>query len=575
MLFFSAFLTSVLVIRKFLKQKTPGVKKTVFVLAILFLLDGILCYIVYRIPLFYENIPVAEDNLCEKTDLSNISRISSSHIFYTNPEVWVEDEIDHVIIRMPVGKYRSVYVEKDSETVEYFLEDSPFENIMMESILKVMFLMFGGFVLPHFLIKIFTFKFNRIKQFLKTNIYGFFSFFILMAQFAFNRANQIENWGACWYAANYSMGIGSRFFIGSILSLFYGDFLDQNLAYKFCAIAIILLIVCVSFLINYTIKHAEISIIDSVKYLFICFLCCPGSIAAMWNKGVMGRLEMYTLLLSLIGVIVFNCVKHTIIKYFLITLIAIISMAVYQGYLFLYFPILFVVIICDIFNETKTNNNYWIYGVLSCLFTGISFLYFQFFSYVKYEDATSMSKTLSQKTDLYIETTAIHYECFASVADAYKKINTKFLLTNGEFPREKLFLTFCILAPSFIIVLAIYAKCFSLLKYKQIKIIKMPYLYCILINLAVLPQFILNVDWGRWLTALIINIFFGIYYLTYLEFPEMIKALQALNAYIIKHKETATFCIIYLTLLDKFGARNFLSQVDMLWNDICNLLYNI
>ena len=184
-----------------------------------------------------------------------------------------------------------------------------------------------------------------------------------------------------------------------------------------------------------------------------------------------------------------------------------------------------------------------------------------------------MVAALSGKTDLYVESDAVYYECFATVIDAYKDMNTSFFLANGEFKKEKLFLTIFLLAPIFVLVLAVYWKCLLCVRNKNEKIMKTPYLYCAFVNLAVMPQFVLNVDWGRWLTALVINAFFGILYLSYLEFTEMKKALGVLGNYVEQHKETAVFCILYLASLGKFGARNFLPQVDMLWKMFCRQLY--
>ncbi len=568
-LFLPTLLASAFGIRLFSGFKKFGIRKSVFIIMTLFSLDGILCYGVYRLPLLHEDIVISESEM----DLSTITGISSSHVFYTESE-FREDHVNgNVTIQMPVGKYRSVYFLNGTETWEYELEDSPINKILTECIVKIMLLFAVGFIMAFLVIRVMSFSFAGIRLFFSENIFGILVFFFLMMQFVFGRADQLDSWSSCWYAADYSMGMGSRFFAGSLLSLFYDDFLSQELAYNFCAAALVMLIVCVAYLINYAVKRTEAPATGAVKFLVICFLCCPGSVAALWTEGQMGRLEMYTLLLSLVGVIIFHKTAHRGVRYFSVTIIAVVSMAIYQGYLFLYFPILAVVIICDIFRDRKINIKSCICGFLSCMAVGISFLWFQFCSYVKYADATSMVAALSGKTDLYVESDAVYYECFATVIDAYKDMNTSFFLANGEFPREKLFLTIFLLAPIFVLVLAVYWKCLLCVRNKNEKIMKTPYLYCAFVNLAVMPQFVLNVDWGRWLTALVINAFFGILYLSYLEFTEMKKALGVLGNYVEQHKETAVFCILYLASLGKFGARNFLPQVDMLWKMFCRQLY--
>lgn len=567
-LFLSIFSASVFGIRICGGFKYSGIKKAVFMIMVLFFLDGILCYTVYRLPLLQEEITISESELEDGMDLSMISGISSSHVFYAKPELKDVDMDGSVFIQMPVGRYRSVYFANGAETWEYELEDSSIYKVLGECMMKIVISFVAGLIMAFLVFRVSAFSTERKGAIFSENIFGFLVFFFLMAQFAFNRADQIDSWTSCWYAADYSMGMGPRFFVGSLLSLFYDDFLSRNLAYGFCVVSIVLLIMCVSFLVNCVVKHTEGCVAYAVKFLVVCFLCCPGSVLALWTEGQMGRLEMYTLLLSLTGVILFHKIAYIGFQYFLITIVAVISMAIYQGYLFLYFPILAVVIICDISKNSKNSIRRWVYGGLSGIAACVAFLWFQFCSYVRYTDASSMVAALSRKTDLYVEQEAVYYECFATVIDAYKDINTSFFLTNGEFPREKLFFTIFLLVPLCSMVLAIYWNCFSMIKVKQKKIIKAPYLYCILVNMAVLPQFMLNVDWGRWFTALVINVFFGILYMSYLEFSEMKSTLGLFGGYIQQHKEAAIFCVLYLSSLDKFGARGFLRQVNILWNAV-------
>lgn len=571
--FFFTCLASIIAIWRFKGFKNADIKKIVCVLMLFFLLDGVLSYMVYRTPLLYESITISENELYEEKDQSLILGVSSSYVFYENPGLWHEDGNGNVVVQVPAGRDRCVHIGKGEESMKYFLEDSSPCKILTECMMKTGILMVGGFLLSIFVLRVINFSFENFKAFFLNNSFGLFTFFVLITQFIFNKADKIDSWVSCWYATDYSMGVSSRFFIGSLLSLFYNDYLNERFAYYFCCMTIILLIICVSFLTNKAIRYAEVCTIDGVKFLVICFLCCPGSIAAMWTENGMGRLEMYTLLLSLGGVIAFNYIVNAGIRYILIMIIGVISISIYQGYLFLYFPIMFTVIICDIFKNSRVNFTHCIYGALSCIVVCVSFLWFQFFSYVIYEDVSSMVASLSQKTNLNVNAEAVYYECFATVTDAYKAINTKFFLENGEFPREKLFLTICILMPIVVIILSLYGKCFSDLKNKHKKIISTPYIYCALANLAVLPQFILNIDWGRWLTALTINVFFEILYLSYMGFPEIITALRSLSHYVKEHKETAVFCIIYLSFLDKFGASGFLPQVNVLWDGIFQRIF--
>ncbi len=167
-LFLPTLLASALGIRLFSGFKKFGIRKSVFIIMTLFSLDGILCYGVYRLPLLHEDIVISESEM----DLSTITGISSSHVFYTESE-FREDHVNgNVTIQMPVGKYRSVYFLNGTETWEYELEDSPINKILTECIVKIMLLFAVGFIMAFLVIRVMSFSFAGIRLFFSENIFG-------------------------------------------------------------------------------------------------------------------------------------------------------------------------------------------------------------------------------------------------------------------------------------------------------------------------------------------------------------------------------------------------------------------
>lgn len=189
----------------------------------------------------------------------------------------------------------------------------------------------------------------------------------------------------------------------------------------------------------------------------------------------------------------------------------------------------------------------------------------QFFSWIKYDNLEDLVSAISDKTNLIFSPDALKYECFVPITIAYEDINKSFL-THSEFPREKSFLTFCILLPIIILILALYRKCFEYQKQNQKKLYMTPYIFCIIVLLSVIPQYLLNIDWGRWMTATIICTFFGILYLFYSDCMEMKKSIVALSSFLRNHRCLQLLTLIYIASLDQFAGRGFLSQVNVIWN---------
>lgn len=384
---------------------------------------------------------------------------------------------------------------------------------------------------------------------------GIATFFLL--QLIMNVPYSVNNWVSCWYVTDYSMGFGSRFLVGQLMKLIFGNFISSREAWIFTVIALIILIIIVSLIFNALLIKAEKSYTKGLFFLIICFMVSPCSIAAYWTEENMGRLEIYTLILTLLSVVVYLKSANKLIKFLSLSITPIICNAIYQGYMFLFFSMVLIVLLDKLISEYSKGKCWTL--LFTTLSASLSFMVFQFASSVNFSSVDKLSAEISSQTDLEIWNGAIYYEFFTSISDAYMELVIPFL-TGDECPRINLLLVFVFLLPLIVILFSVYRMAISL----QPKVRKSSALWCLIVSSAVLPQFILNIDWGRWIVSVFIVLFFGLFYLIYVDNREMIITMQRLDQFIQKHWCLGMLTIIYLSLFTKMTGRGFLKESSWL-----------
>lgn len=430
---------------------------------------------------------------------------------------------------------------------------------------------FGSMCVPCFKYASILIKYLTNTRLFKRNQYGIIIFMTTIAHLILNLPATLNCWCTVWYVTDYSMGIGSRFFIGTFLKLFYDEYLEEKIAYRFCIGALIIIIALVSYLLNEVIIKSKAEHKKGVLFIILLFIASPGYVSAMWSSENMGRLETYTFLLSLLSVIMFTVINNIYIRYITITVFSCISMAIYQGNLFMYYPIILMLIVWDCLRSCKYLFQKRVLGLVSVVTTIISFIFFQFCSYTIFENAGEMVAAIREKTNITIEEGAVNFELFQSLITAYDSVTISYL--NDALPRERTFLTYLLLCPLVVLVIAIYLKCRKERQVRKAHILSEPYIYFVILNFAIVPQFVLNTDWGRWMIAIHIISFFGILYLIYQKDCGMLKALDVLNEFINNHMFLSIMIVVYLAGLNKFLGRVFIPETEALMSILSKLLY--
>lgn len=107
-------------------------------------------------------------------------------------------------------------------------------------------------------------------------------FIAFLIRFLSTRALDLDTWSSAWDAMDYSMGNGSRLLIGSIYKLFYGDYLDVTVAYKYVGIGIMLTILVLAIVLGQLIRlslAADPEHRDIIYGVVVAYMVAPFSIA--------------------------------------------------------------------------------------------------------------------------------------------------------------------------------------------------------------------------------------------------------------------------------------------------------
>ncbi len=393
----------------------------------------------------------------------------------------------------------------------------------------------------------------------------FFVFSILFIEhFFFQSPKEFNGWASQWYAMNYSDGLGSRFLPGAILAIFTrGGFVSSKLIMAYIVLAVLTVCVLTAFMLNEYIYRAKEGTGKAAVFLSILFLVVPGNIEYLWTEENLGRIETFVLVFLFMGIILFHKAKSVFARYLILSLTAILCVACYQAFCFLYFPVLFTVMVVDVSGASHHHTHNTAGGLFSqrhlvglfivCAVTAISFIVFQFMSHVNYSSSDEMVTVLEQRTDMEITEEVIYRECFSDVKEAWHAyFEGNIIDGNSWMMRELGFTVILTLFPVVVLWIAMYRKMISVDSEKSLFYSR--YFWIILSDCAIIPQFLLTMDWGRWFSALVIVQFFQIMYLFYSGDEGCVRAMEALERFIAKYKILCIFVVLFLASQTRFEA---------------------
>lgn len=391
-----------------------------------------------------------------------------------------------------------------------------------------------------------------IKNHISKFKYEIIFFLFLSGKLLLNNTRSINRWVTSWYAMDYRhTGFGSRLLPGTILGLLlHSDNINPRKAYFFVWCATLLLYAVLAHLFGKCIRECQKNYKEAVTYLILIYLASPMSIEYLISGSCMGRLELFVLIFVLFFVIGYNKIQSNFTKCIFGCLMSAGYLACHQGGLFLFFPILFTVLVLDM-EERKFEKKSVISAGIICIANGILFLVFQFCTKIKFHTLEELLADIQSRTTLPTSDTALYYEYFADVKEAYREFCIPFLTgEDSYYPRENTFLLLLILFPLLILLIGLWVKAYRNGK-KQL------YFWLLLSDLSVLPQFILNVDWGRWISSIVGVQVFQLLYLTYKRDSGMETAMSGLLRFLKKNGILCAFILIYLAAFHKLADKGY------------------
>ncbi len=384
-------------------------------------------------------------------------------------------------------------------------------------------------------------------------------FLLLASTFLCSLPNQLHGWNSAWYAMDYSLGVDSRLFVGSFLRLFYPDFLPASSAYAFNVLSTLVLLALLSHVLASVLRLVENTPCETgLLALTTLWLLSPGSPAYLWNTENMGRFDLYLFLVTLIAAAVFLHVRAVSVRFAVFTICGMVCLAIHQGYLFTFFPLLAAMYLLTAENRKQ------LIAAFSCMAVlGVVFLYFQFFSHIRPGSYEELASVLAARTDLPLNESALRFEYFSGFADSARELVTNQL---GERIRYGI-VTLLLLSPLALLYGWFWQKILRkpaaledmdapggktcLFGGKTLFTRHLPILSSLLLFL---PAFVLTIDWGRWFGAFLTVQFLQVIFLAAKKDAAACSVLASLSTAVRRHPFPFLCAGIWLGSLQKFQA---------------------
>lgn len=378
---------------------------------------------------------------------------------------------------------------------------------------------------------------------------------LLILSFIIDVPSQLHAWTSGWYAMDYSLGFGSRLMVGSFLKLIYPDFLFAEDAYHFVIIVLIILLAVLLLLWAYVLyKASSDTIRNGLALLIILYLANPGSVAYLWSEENFGRFDTYLFLFTIAGVFLWLKAASYPVRCLIVLLFGSICLAIHQVFIFLYAPVIFVMLVLPLdfgtgrfrFRELdEKSRQHLLLGMTVLLLLCAQFLYYQFGASLNISSTEELVAVLSSKTNLPVMENALYFEYYSTTEEM---ISAVVLNELGERIRYT-FIALFLLSPIFFLYGYLWCKIIKTENKtsERIKYILMPLSLC-----TYIIAFALAKDWGRWTSAFMIVLLLQIIMVAMIKKEAVSAAFLSLNGLAHKLRIPLVIYIFAIALLEKY-----------------------
>lgn len=332
------------------------------------------------------------------------------------------------------------------------------------------------------------------------------SFFLILLLVSFIIAcyyfesGKTDSYNTTILALNYSYGFISRGFIGTIYLLLdkitpFSMYQPRVAEWFLLGCTAVFFCICLLFA-GMILRRCNEKNLSLVEYSILAFFICIT--ATFFHEGNFGRVDLFMIAISLLGVMLLLTEKAE----WLVIPLSAMAVMIHQGYVLMYFNMILALLAYKFFDRTEKKKKCF-YGVIFavCFVIGSAlFLYLELYSHsnngeVIYAQVAENAKNLSYE-GAYHETLLAHEILGVDLAEVEHDFHMKNLCE---------IIIFAILCLPYIVYFFRFAK--RLLSKACDVTAKCKYLVILIGSLTMLPDFLIKVDYGRWVLSVVLYYF--------------------------------------------------------------------
>ncbi len=319
-----------------------------------------------------------------------------------------------------------------------------------------------------------------------------------LALFAVTCRGMVRSYNTTMLALSYEYGFTSRSLLGTLYHLLDAvlplDLIDYRAVVATAYVATILFVLFVEYFLYRCLRCCEGEMVKYGEYLaLILSLCLVSTFSFPYNFF---RVDIFMILVSLLGVL---CLVKERAQWLVVPLSAL-GVMFHQGYVFMYFNLILVLLFYRALSWWKEDRRkarrYSLLFALSFLVGSVLFLWFEFFSRSNVSAFFDTIKSEAEKLsyDGIYHSTLLYHEVLgidlASTEEEFSRVNAVQILMCG-----------IVCLPMLVFGVRFFA---GLIKKAKGASEKWKYLAVVLGAATILPDFLLKIDYGRWMAAVVV-----------------------------------------------------------------------
>ena len=364
-----------------------------------------------------------------------------------------------------------------------------------------------------------------------------------LALFAVTCRGMVRSYNTTMLALSYEYGFTSRSLLGTLYHLLDAvlplDLIDYRAVVATAYVATILFVLFVEYFLYRCLRCCEGEMVKYGGYLaLVLSLCLVSTFSFPYNFF---RVDIFMILVSRLGVL---CLVKVRAQWLVVPLSAL-GVMFHQGYVFMYFNLILVLLFYRALSWWKEDRRkarrYSLLFALSFLVGSALFLWFEFFSRSNgaafFDTIKSEAEKLSY--DGIYHSTLLYHEVLgidlASTEEEFSRVNAVQILMCG-----------IVCLPMLVSGVRFFA---GLIKKAKGASEKWKYLAVVLGAATILPDFLLKIDYGRWMAAVVVYYVGIVLALLAMKDPVMEAQVREWGESLIRRPGMALWLMIVLLLL--------------------------